>query len=85
MLEITGGGILYEPNEPDKLSDAIEFLLLNPERSCELGKQGREIVLERFNVDYMASKMVKAMETVIAQKSPNSYPVVLQEAYHMHG
>ena len=80
ILEITGGGILYEPNEPEVLANAIESLLLNSPRACELGKQGREVVLEKFSVHHMAREMVKVMETVTGQESFDSQSSNLQAA-----
>ncbi len=79
LLEATGGGILYEPNEPDALADAIESLVLDPQRARELGRRGREVVLKKFSVEYMACEMVKAMETVTKQEAPDSYSEVFQE------
>ncbi|MFC1714228.1 glycosyltransferase family 4 protein [Candidatus Poribacteria bacterium] len=72
LLEATGGGILYEPNDPDALADAIESLVLDPQRARELGRRGREVVLKKFSVEYMACEMVKAMETVTKQGTPES-------------
>ncbi len=72
LLEATGGGILYEPNDPDALANAIESLVLDPQRARELGRRGREVVLKKFSVEYMACEMVKAMETVTNQGTPES-------------
>ena len=65
LLGATGGGILYEPNEPKILADAIESLLLDPQHAHALGKQGREAVLQEFSVEQMARKMVEVMEAAI--------------------
>jgi len=66
LLEATGGGVLYEPNNPDALATAIETFLLNPDRARKIGKQGRKVVLENFTVDRMAHGVVKILEDIIS-------------------
>ena len=72
LLDLTGGGILYESNEPHILADAIEKLLLDHERARELGKQGRKVVLEKFSVETMSQNVLRVIETVLAD--PQSLP-----------
>lgn len=43
-------GILVEPWDTDKLADAIVSLIDNPERIKEMGREGRAIVFEKFNI-----------------------------------
>ncbi len=40
LLEITGGGILYEPNTPEALAEALKSILLQPAVAHELGQKG---------------------------------------------
>ena len=47
------GGLIYED-----LVEALRELLMNPERVRELGKKGRESVVEYFSVETMARKMI---------------------------
>lgn len=54
IVEATGGGLLCEPGDPKSLADAIEELLLNPERARELGGIGRRAVFEKFSAEVMA-------------------------------
>ena len=44
-------GILVEPADPPALAEAIARLLTNPALRAQMGKEGRQIVLERFNID----------------------------------
>ena len=67
LLDMTGGGVLCEPNNPDALADAIGGLLLDPDRAREMGKRGREAVLEKFDIDQTAAEMVRTYGE-IAQK-----------------
>jgi glycosyltransferase involved in cell wall biosynthesis len=59
LLEATGGGVLYEPDNADALADALEALLLDPARARELGEAGRQAVFERFSARAMAAGMLE--------------------------
>jgi glycosyltransferase involved in cell wall biosynthesis len=65
LLEITGGGVLCEPNNPGALSAAMEPLLLEPDYARQLGKQGRETVFAKFNVNETAEKLARLCEETI--------------------
>jgi glycosyltransferase involved in cell wall biosynthesis len=67
LLEITGGGLLYEPNNIDVMADALGSLLLDPAKAQRLGKQGRAAVSEKFNIEQTAEQMVRIYGQ-IAQK-----------------
>ena len=67
LLEITGGGLLCEPNNVEALADAIGSLLLDPDKMRRLGEQGRAAVFENFNIEQTAEQMVRIYGQ-IAQK-----------------
>ncbi len=69
LLEITGGGVLYEPNNAQALAAAMQTLLLDPGRARELGEQGRKKVLERFNVTQSAEQIVRIYQQASRQFS----------------
>lgn len=62
FVEQTNGGIIYEPNTPEGLAAAIASLLEEPGRLRAMGRQGREIVLERFSMDHMAMSIARLYE-----------------------
>ena len=62
IIEATGGGVIAEPNAR-ALADAVEELLLKPERARALGEAGRKAVRERFNVERMAREVLVAFES----------------------
>jgi glycosyltransferase involved in cell wall biosynthesis len=64
IIEATGGGVLCEPGNPKSLADAIEQLLLNPQRARALGKIGRNAVFEKFNAEAMAKETLRALAGV---------------------
>ena len=67
LLEITGGGLLCEPNNVQALAEAIESLLLNPDKARKLGHSGRKAICEKFDIDKTAAEMVRTYGE-IAQK-----------------
>ncbi len=67
LLEITGGGLLCEPNNVEALADALGSLLLDPAKAQRLGEQGRAAVSEKFNIEQTAGQMVRIYGQ-IAQK-----------------
>jgi glycosyltransferase involved in cell wall biosynthesis len=69
ILEATGGGLLCEPGNPQALADAIEELLLHPDRARALGEQARRAVRERFSVEAMADEVVRAYAGLVLGQS----------------
>jgi glycosyltransferase involved in cell wall biosynthesis len=59
LLEITGGGVLCEPNNASALAAAIEKLLIEPDYARKLGRQGRDAVFEKFNIEQTAEEIVR--------------------------
>jgi len=57
LLEMTGGGVLYEPNDAEALVAAIQPLLFGPNYAHDLGKKGRENVFAKFNIEQTAQKI----------------------------
>jgi glycosyltransferase involved in cell wall biosynthesis len=62
LLETTGGGVLFEPNNASSLSKALEPLLLNPSYARSLGEKGRRSVIEKFNIEQTAEEIVRIYE-----------------------
>ena len=66
LLEMTGGGVLYEDNSSAGLVAALEPLLLDSEYSQELGKHGRDAIIEKFSIDNTAGKMIEIFKQVVS-------------------
>ena len=67
LLDMTGGGVLYDPDDPAQPARAIEQLLLDPNRAAELGRKGREAVFEKFDVKQTTLDMVRIYEGILKQ------------------
>ncbi|MFC1557948.1 glycosyltransferase family 4 protein [candidate division KSB1 bacterium] len=65
FIEATGGGIIYEPNDSENLAKALASLLTNPEKIRKLGAQGKKAVLEKYSMNDMTKKIIKAYESLI--------------------
>lgn len=64
VVGATGGGLLYDPRDPQALLHSLESLLRDPERARALGAQGREAVRQSFTVDLMAEGTARVYESV---------------------
>jgi glycosyltransferase involved in cell wall biosynthesis len=65
VVNATGGGLIYDVNDPDGLVNALESLLLDPDRARAMGQQGRDVVNEQYGVDRMADDVVRVYETLV--------------------
>ncbi|MBN1561610.1 glycosyltransferase family 4 protein [candidate division KSB1 bacterium] len=68
FVELTGGGIIYEPNDGEHLANAIRSLLLDPERLRKLGHDGRTIVREHFSMRQMAEAITRVYAALSADR-----------------
>jgi len=69
LLELTGGGVLFEPNDPEDLARALEGLLLEPGYADKLGQEGRQAVFEKFDIDQTARDMMRIYEELAGRVS----------------
>jgi glycosyltransferase involved in cell wall biosynthesis len=65
LLEATSGGILYDPKNPRGLADALEELLLKPERCRALGEAGKSAAAQKFSSEAMAGEMARACQEAL--------------------
>ena len=65
VVNATGGGLIYDVNDPDGLVNALESLLLDPDRARAMGQQGRDVVNEQYGVDRMADDVLRVYETLV--------------------
>ncbi len=64
LLEITGGGVLFEPNNVTSLVEALKPILLDPDYARNLGEKGRRAVFEKFNVEQTAKEIMRIYEGI---------------------
>lgn len=69
LLEMTGGGLLCEPNNASALATAMEPLLLEPNYAQKLGNQGRKAVFEKFNIEQTAEQIMRIYGETVQKPS----------------
>lgn len=65
IVELSGGGITYSPNSPEKLSEAWAGLLNNPEKLEKLSIDGYNGTKEKFNIHNHAKEIITLYESLI--------------------
>lgn len=68
LIEMTGGGVLIEPNNVQALADALSDLLHDSYRAREMGRRGQAAVAELFTERRMANEMLSLFERTIAEE-----------------
>ncbi len=56
IIEATSGGLLFEPDNPQALADAIGRLMDEPHLRRQLGRQGQAAVVDSFTDEIMAER-----------------------------
>lgn len=69
IIEMTGGGVLYSPNQPEELARVLSDLLSDRTRLTQTGKQGRESVQRLFTSDLMAEKLIELYNSLITNQN----------------
>ncbi|WP_321995329.1 glycosyltransferase family 4 protein [Draconibacterium orientale] len=64
IVEVSGGGITYSPNTPEKLSESWAELLKDPEKLEKLSQAGYEGTKTKFNIHNHAAEIVELYETL---------------------
>jgi len=62
IIEISGGGITYEPNTPARLAEALAKILNDKDLLSSCSQNGYRGVMENFNIDTQAKKLVELYE-----------------------
>jgi len=74
IINLAGGGITYEPNEPVALAGALEQLLTDPRQTEELSHRGIEGVKKHFHIDVQAERMVRIYEQALGMQPAEPVP-----------
>lgn len=71
VINTGGGGIVYSPNGPEKLADALASLILNDEKLRELSVNSLAGVKNHFDIHTQAKKMVVIYENTKQSEKVN--------------
>jgi glycosyltransferase involved in cell wall biosynthesis len=62
LVEMTGGGLLVNPDDPADLAQGLRRLLLDEPLRRELGQKGQAAVRERFTAEFMAGNTLAVLQ-----------------------
>ena len=65
IVGLTGGGVIYQENTPESLSQALQELLSDPAEMDKLSRAGKEGVEKHFHIDVQAQRMIEVYESAI--------------------
>jgi len=65
IIELTGGGVLYQENTPEALAQSLEKLLSDTEEMDRLSRKGKEGVDKHFHINIQADRMVKVYKNAV--------------------
>jgi glycosyltransferase involved in cell wall biosynthesis len=72
ILQLTNGGVLVPPDNPQALAEAMHSLLNNPHRRRQLGEAGKRAIRAGFTDEHMARNMMKVYERVTMGRMTNA-------------
>ena len=67
VMELTGGGLLAERDDPDSIAHAVRTLLENTEARALMAKRGRERIVETLSWPGVAAATAQVYREVVAQ------------------
>ncbi|GLH30793.1 glycosyltransferase WbpH [Pseudomonas sp. BR1R-5] len=59
IIEGSNCGLCVDPLKPEKIAEAIDFLVTHPEEAAALGRNGQRAVNERYNWDLEGRKLMQ--------------------------
>jgi len=65
-------GMLVPPNNADKLSEAISYLLENPEVASRMGESGYKRLIENYSADAAIPKVIEVYRSLIRSRAGTS-------------
>ena len=66
FVSTTGGGIIFEPNNGEKLAEELGKLLAAPERIRQMAATGRKVIGERYTMQRMAEQTATVYEEMLS-------------------
>lgn len=58
IVEVAGCGLLVNPEDPQAIADAMQWILDNPIEAAAMGRRGRVAVEERYNWETESEKLI---------------------------
>ena len=61
-------GFLVKPGDVKDLEEKLEWIILNPERSKEIGENGRKKVIDKYSYDAIENTIKQAISEIVDRK-----------------
>jgi glycosyltransferase involved in cell wall biosynthesis len=65
IIQLTEGGLIYNDNSPEALSEALKQLLDDPEKLSALSKNARKGVERHFSIDAHSQEMIDVYQSLL--------------------
>lgn len=65
LVSEIGIGLNVDPRDPEDIANAIQYLLSNEEIACNMGLQGRKMVIERLNWEQQEKILLECYQGLI--------------------
>lgn len=65
IVEDNDCGLCVDPLDPKAIAAAIDFMINNPERARQMGQNGKQVVLEKYNWRAEEAKLLTFYQTVL--------------------
>lgn len=69
VIEATGGGLLFSPDDAHALADHLQELLSDPQKAAQLGATGKAAVHSNFNLERMARDLESICNSLLSRSS----------------
>ncbi|HDK26573.1 MAG TPA: glycosyltransferase [Candidatus Atribacteria bacterium] len=66
IIEKTGSGLTVDPLNPEKIAEAIEYLITHPKEAQQMGQNGRILVLKKYNWAKEAEKLLTMYREILS-------------------
>ncbi|MEQ9010061.1 MAG: glycosyltransferase family 4 protein [Algiphilus sp.] len=65
IVEGAGCGLLVDPLDPQAIADAMQWILDHPAEAEEMGRRGRQAVVEKYNWEAESRKLIALYERLL--------------------
>ena len=67
IIEGSQCGLCVDPLDPQAIAKAIDFLVNNPDKAAQMGRNGKKAVNERYNWDQEGSKLIAFYSSLLSK------------------
>ncbi len=67
VVENANAGIFVKPDDPRSMAQAILFLYEHSEQGLQMGRNGRNYVIQHFNRDHIARQFIYSLEEMVGK------------------